>query len=53
MSRTDLAGVFGVVIKVFASEDSILIADQTIRFDFCRIELDLKFDIFGDRDERA
>ena len=52
VARADLAGVLGVVVEVLVGHDPVFVADQPVRADLGRVELDLDLDVLGDGDQR-
>lgn len=53
MTGTDLASVFGVVIKIFFGQQPFVVTDEAILADQREIEIDLNLHVFGDGDERS
>ena len=53
MPRADFAGVLLVVIEVGRGQHAVLVAEQPVRRDLSRIELDLNLHVLGDGHEVA
>src|SRR3712207_8223256 len=50
---TTLFRSFLVVVEILLRQHPVLVADQAVRSDDRRVELDLDLDVLGDRHERA
>lgn len=53
LAGAEFPGIFGIIVEVAGFEETVVIADQAIGSDLCRIEFDLQLDVFRNREKGA